>query len=32
MSLPEKLAAFRVNFESDGAPYHAAGWVHEPIE
>jgi peroxiredoxin len=29
MSLPEKLAAFRANFEAGGAPYHAPNWVHE---
>jgi len=29
MSLPEKLAAFRANFEAGGAPYHAPSWVHE---
>ena len=29
MSLPERLAAFRANFEAGGAPYHAPGWVHE---
>jgi len=29
MSLPERLAAFRANFEAGGAPYHAPSWVHE---
>jgi len=28
MSLPEKHAAFRANFEAGGAPYHAPAWVH----
>jgi len=31
LSLPEKLAAFRANFEASGAPYHAPAWVHEPM-
>lgn len=31
MPLPERLAAFRANFESGGAPYHAPAWVHEPM-
>jgi peroxiredoxin len=31
MTLPEKLAAFRANFESGGPPYHAPAWVHEPM-
>jgi hypothetical protein len=31
MSLPEKLTAFRADFESGGAPYHAPDWVHEPM-
>jgi len=31
MSLPEKLAAFRANFEAGGAPYHVPAWVHEPM-
>src|SRR5438309_4540593 len=31
LSLPEKLAAFRANFEAGGAPYHAPAWVHEPM-
>ena len=31
MTLPEKLAAFRANFEAGGPPYHAPAWVHEPM-
>ncbi len=31
MSLPEKLAAFRANFEAGGAPYRVPAWVHEPM-
>src|SRR5438874_5956090 len=29
MPLPERLAAFRANFEAGGPPYHAPAWVHE---
>ena len=29
MTLPERLAAFRANFEAGGPPYHAPAWVHE---
>ena len=29
MTLPERLAAFRTNFEAGGPPYHAPSWVHE---
>jgi peroxiredoxin len=29
MPLPERLAAFRANFEAGGPPYHAPTWVHE---
>jgi peroxiredoxin len=29
MTLPEKLAAFRTNFEAGGPPYNASGWIHE---
>jgi peroxiredoxin len=31
MTLPEKLAAFRTNFEAGGPPYDAPDWVHEPM-
>ena len=31
MALPEKLAAFRANFEAGGTPYRAPAWVHEPM-
>jgi peroxiredoxin len=31
MTLPERLAAFRANFEAGGPPYHAPAWVHEPM-
>ena len=31
MRLPERLAAFRANFEAGGPPYHAPAWVHEPM-
>ena len=31
MKLPERLAAFRTNFEAGGPPYHAPAWVHEPM-
>lgn len=31
MSLPERLAAFRANFEAGGPPYHAPAWIHEPM-
>jgi peroxiredoxin len=31
MTLPERLAAFRANFEAGGPPYRAPGWVHEPM-
>ena len=31
MRLPERLAAFRTNFEAGGPPYHAPAWVHEPM-
>jgi len=31
MRLPERLAAFRANFEAGGAPHHAPAWVHEPM-
>ena len=26
MRLPERLAAFRANFEAGGPPYHAPAW------
>jgi peroxiredoxin len=29
MTLPERLATFRANFETGGPPYHAPAWVHE---
>jgi peroxiredoxin len=29
MTLPERLAAFRANFEAGSPPYHAPAWVHE---
>ncbi|HEY1436122.1 MAG TPA: redoxin domain-containing protein, partial [Casimicrobiaceae bacterium] len=29
MTLPERLAAFRANFEAGGPPYYAPTWVHE---
>jgi hypothetical protein len=32
MRLPERLAAFRANFEAGGPPYHAPAWVHEPMD
>jgi peroxiredoxin len=28
MTLPERLAAFRANFEAGGPPYNAPAWVH----
>ena len=28
MSLPERLATFRANFEAGGPPYNAPNWVH----
>jgi peroxiredoxin len=31
MTLPEKLAAFRANFEAGGPPWNAPAWVHEPM-
>ena len=31
MSLSERLAAFRADFEAGGPPYHAPAWVHEPL-
>jgi len=31
VTLPEKLAAFRANFEAGGPPYGAPSWVHEPM-
>jgi len=31
MTLPERLAAFRANFEAGGPPYNAPAWVHEII-
>ena len=31
MRLPERLAAFRANFEAGGPPYHAPAWVHGPM-
>jgi peroxiredoxin len=31
VTLPEKLAAFRRNFEAGGPPYNAPSWVHEPM-
>ena len=31
MKLPEKLAAFRRNFEAGGPPYNAPAWIHEPM-
>lgn len=31
MNLPERLAAFKANFEAGGAPHHAPAWVHEPM-
>lgn len=31
MSLPEKLTAFRTNFEAGGPPWNAPAWVHEPM-
>jgi len=31
MTLPERLAAFRANFEAGGPPYHAPAWVHEAM-
>lgn len=31
MSLPEKLEAFRANFEAGGPPFHAPAWIHEPM-
>jgi peroxiredoxin len=31
MRLPERLAAFRANFEAGGPPYHVPAWVHEPM-
>jgi peroxiredoxin len=29
MTLPERLAAFRENFEAGGPPYNAPAWVHD---
>jgi peroxiredoxin len=31
MTLPERLAAFRANFEAGGPPYNAPAWVHDII-
>lgn len=31
MRLPERLAAFRANFEAGGPPFRAPAWVHEPM-
>ena len=31
MSLPEKLEAFRKQFEAGGPPYNAPEWIHEPM-
>jgi peroxiredoxin len=31
MSLPEKLAAFRANFEAGGPPWSAPAFIHEPM-
>jgi peroxiredoxin len=31
MNLPEKLAAFRANFEAGGPPWNVPAWVHEPM-
>jgi len=31
MSLRDKLAAFKVNFESGGPPYHAPAWIHQQM-
>jgi peroxiredoxin len=31
MKLPERLAAFRANFEAGGPPYNAPAWIHEMI-
>jgi len=31
MKLPEKLAAFRANFEAGGPPWNAPAWIHEPM-
>ena len=31
MKLPDRLDAFRANFEAGGPPYHAPTWVHEPM-
>lgn len=31
MSLPEKLAAFRANFEAGGPPWNAPAWAHPPM-
>jgi peroxiredoxin len=31
MSLPEKLAAFRANFEAGGPPWNAPSFIHEPM-
>ena len=30
-TLPERLAAFRANFEAGGPPWNAPAWVHEPM-
>lgn len=30
-SLPERLAAFRANFEAGGPPWNAPAWIHEPM-
>lgn len=30
-TLPEKLAAFKANFEAGGPPWNAPAWVHEPM-
>ena len=31
MSLREKLAAFRADFEAGKPPYNAPEWIHEPM-
>lgn len=30
-TLPERLAAFKANFEAGGPPWNAPAWVHEPM-
>ena len=30
-TLPERLAAFRANFEAGGPPWNAPAWAHEPM-